>query len=118
MQKLRYRLYPRPHPQAALAGAFGCARVVRNDALALSHRLHRQGQQFPGGTERQKLRTLLASKAEQQGRKVVAVNRWLSTSRTCSACGHNACGAERLTGLSPSGCEAGTHLKKEATCRI
>ena len=30
----RYRLYPSPGQQRALARAFGCARVVFNDALA------------------------------------------------------------------------------------
>jgi len=52
--------------------------------------------------------TLLECEAEQQGRGVVAINCWPSTSRACSACGHrdgkqslsvcawwcSACGAE------------------------
>ena len=33
-QRYRYRLYPHPHQQVALAKAFGCARVVWNDARA------------------------------------------------------------------------------------
>jgi putative transposase len=37
-QRYRFRLYPHPHQQVALARAFGCARVVWNDALALSNR--------------------------------------------------------------------------------
>ncbi|WP_074457656.1 zinc ribbon domain-containing protein [Candidatus Synechococcus spongiarum] len=32
--------------------------------------------------------TLLEAKAEQQGRRVVAINRWLLTSQACSTCGH------------------------------
>jgi len=57
VQKLRYRyrLYPHPHHKAALAKAFGCARVVWNDSLVLSNRLHQQGQQFPRGTALQRL---------------------------------------------------------------
>lgn len=48
--KLRYRLYPTPGQQIALAQTFGCARVVWNDALALSNKLHGEGQKYPGGT--------------------------------------------------------------------
>ena len=33
--RYRYRRYPHPHQQAAPARAFGCARVVWNNALAL-----------------------------------------------------------------------------------
>jgi len=32
--RYNYRLYPAPGQQIALARAFGCARVVFNDALA------------------------------------------------------------------------------------
>jgi len=32
--RYQYRLYPSPGQQNALARAFGCARVVFNDALA------------------------------------------------------------------------------------
>jgi putative transposase len=39
-QRYRYRLYPHPHQQVALAKAFGCARVVWNDALAKSRELY------------------------------------------------------------------------------
>jgi putative transposase len=35
-------------------------------------------------------RTLLESKAEQYGRQVVVINRWLPTSQVCSTCGHQA----------------------------
>ena len=49
--KLRYcyRLYPTPGQKTALAKAFGCARVVFNDALALSQGLHASGFDYPGG---------------------------------------------------------------------
>ena len=33
-QRYCHRLYPHPHQQVALAKAFGCSRVVWNDALA------------------------------------------------------------------------------------
>ena len=42
-QRYRYRLYPHPHQQLALAKAFGCARVVWNDALAKSRELYAAG---------------------------------------------------------------------------
>jgi putative transposase len=43
-QRYRFRLYPHPHQQVALARAFGCARVVWNDALAQSRELYAAGQ--------------------------------------------------------------------------
>jgi putative transposase len=43
-QRYRYRLYPHPHQQVALAKAFGCARVVWNDALAMSRELYAAGE--------------------------------------------------------------------------
>jgi hypothetical protein len=43
-QRYRYRLYPHPHQQVALAKAFGCARVVWNDALAKSRELYAAGE--------------------------------------------------------------------------
>jgi putative transposase len=42
--RYRYRLYPHPHQQVALAKAFGCARVVWNDALAKSRELYAAGE--------------------------------------------------------------------------
>ena len=46
-QRYRYRLYPHPHQQVALAKAFGCARVVWNDALAKSRELYASGEGGP-----------------------------------------------------------------------
>jgi putative transposase len=43
-QRYRYRFYPHPHQQVALAKAFGCARVVWNDALAKSRELYAAGE--------------------------------------------------------------------------
>jgi len=46
--KLRYayRLYPTPRQREALARAFGCARVVFNDALTLRQAAHAVGQPY------------------------------------------------------------------------
>ena len=38
-----YRLYPTPGQRSALARAFGCARVVFNDALRLREQAHEAG---------------------------------------------------------------------------
>ncbi|MGA5454197.1 RNA-guided endonuclease InsQ/TnpB family protein [Streptomyces umbrinus] len=48
--QLRYafRLYPEPGQERALARAFGCARVVFNDAVAARRAAHAQGLPFPG----------------------------------------------------------------------
>jgi putative transposase len=48
--RYRYRCYPSPAQQQALARSFGCARVVWNDALALSNKLYAEGQKYPGYT--------------------------------------------------------------------
>src|SRR5574343_1230637 len=47
--QLRYnfRLYPTPGQRASLARAFGCARVVFNDALALRRKARDAGDPFP-----------------------------------------------------------------------
>jgi putative transposase len=42
-----YRLYPTPGQQQALARAFGCARVVYNDALAARRAAHDAGEAYP-----------------------------------------------------------------------
>lgn len=45
--RYRYRLYPTGPQRAALAGAFGCARVVYNDAVAARKHAHRAGMPHP-----------------------------------------------------------------------
>jgi putative transposase len=51
--QLRYsfRLYPSPGQQVALARAFGCARVVFNDALATRRAAHAAGEPWISDTE-------------------------------------------------------------------
>jgi putative transposase len=53
--RYRFRLEPTSSQQQALSRTFGCVRVVWNDALALSQRLHEQGEKYPGATALQKL---------------------------------------------------------------
>jgi putative transposase len=51
--KLRYnyRLYPAPAQRAALARAFGCARVVFNDGLRIRQEAHTAGWPYPTDAE-------------------------------------------------------------------
>ncbi|MDW6063079.1 RNA-guided endonuclease TnpB family protein [Streptomyces sp. FXJ1.4098] len=51
--KLRYnfRVYPSPSQCGKLARAFGCARVVWNDALRLRHDAHAKGLPWPAAAE-------------------------------------------------------------------
>ncbi|MFC3890014.1 RNA-guided endonuclease InsQ/TnpB family protein [Lentzea rhizosphaerae] len=51
--QLRYnlRIYPEPSQQDALARAFGCARVVFNDALRARRTAHENGEPYPSDGE-------------------------------------------------------------------
>jgi putative transposase len=62
--QLRYsfRIDPTPGQRIALAQAFGCARVVFNDALALRNHAHRQGLPFITDAE---LSRLVITQAKQ-----------------------------------------------------
>jgi putative transposase len=44
--RYRYRLYPSPGQQQALARAFGCARVVYNDCLRLREECRARGEKI------------------------------------------------------------------------
>ena len=44
--RYRYRIYPSPGQQQALARAFGCARVVYNDCLVLRDACHEAGEKI------------------------------------------------------------------------
>ncbi len=59
--RYNYRLYPASGQQIALARAFGCARVVFNDALAAREEAHRAGE--PYLTDAQLSARLTAAKA-------------------------------------------------------
>jgi hypothetical protein len=45
--RYNYRLYPAPVQRAALARAFGCARVVFNDGLRIRQQAHAAGLPYP-----------------------------------------------------------------------
>ena len=59
--RYKYRLYPSPGQQQALARAFGCARVVFNDALAARRDAHEGG--LPYLTDAELSARLAAAKA-------------------------------------------------------
>jgi putative transposase len=67
--RYRYRLYPSPGQSAALARAFGCARVVFNDALRVRQQTYTAG--LPYITDAELSARLTASKA-------TAERAWLS----------------------------------------
>ena len=60
--RYRYRLYPAPGQQQALARAFGCARVVYNDCLRLRDACHASGEKI-SDTEVQRRVITLAKQA-------------------------------------------------------
>lgn len=64
--RYRYRCYPTPAQQQALARSFGCARVVWNDALALSNKLYAEGQKYPGASALQALVITEAKRSEER----------------------------------------------------
>lgn len=45
-RRYRFRLYPHPHQEQALARLFGCCRSVWNDALRLRTARHRGGHNY------------------------------------------------------------------------
>lgn len=45
--RYRYRIYPKPQQVIELAKAFGCARVVWNDALAIYQKAFKEGKERP-----------------------------------------------------------------------
>jgi putative transposase len=62
--QLRYnfRVYPTPGQQIALARAFGCARVVYNDALTVRETARREG--LPYVTDAELSKALTAAKKD------------------------------------------------------
>ncbi|MFI9319981.1 RNA-guided endonuclease InsQ/TnpB family protein [Kitasatospora aureofaciens] len=61
-----YRIYPTAGQRAVLARAFGCARVVYNDALAARKEARKAGQPYPRSTDLQKLVITAAKKTPER----------------------------------------------------
>ncbi len=51
--RFKYRIYPKPHQIVPLAKAFGCARVVWNDALAIYKKASSEGKPRPKDVDKQ-----------------------------------------------------------------
>ena len=63
--RYRYRIYPTPGQQQALARAFGCARVVYNDCLVLRDACHAAGEKI-SDTEVQRRVITLAKRTPER----------------------------------------------------
>jgi putative transposase len=66
--QLRYnfRIYPTPGQRQSLAQAFGCARVVYNDALNLRRTAHQNNQPYPRSTDLMKQLITVAKQTPQR----------------------------------------------------
>ena len=62
--RFKYRIYPKPHQLMPLAKAFGCARVVWNDALAIYKQAISEGKPRPKDVDKQIITK--AKKTEQR----------------------------------------------------
>jgi putative transposase len=101
--RYRYRIYPSPSQQQALARAFGCARVVFNDCLRLRDGCHAAGEMVSDSEVQRRVITLakraihdagwsqllrlIEEKAERPGRLFRRIGRFEPTSQVCPACG-------------------------------
>ena len=63
--RYRYRIYPEPRQQQALARTFGCARVVYNDCLRLRDACHAAGETI-SDTEVQRRVVTLAKRTPER----------------------------------------------------
>ncbi len=63
--RYNYRLDPAPRHRAALARAFGCARVVYNDGLRAREEAHKTGLPYPGDAELSRRLTLAKRTADR-----------------------------------------------------
>lgn len=61
-----YRLYPNRDQRAALSRAFGCARVVYNDALAYRQAAYEAGEKYPSDAEMSRRLTQSKAMPERQ----------------------------------------------------
>ncbi|CAM02034.1 IS605 OrfB family transposase [Saccharopolyspora erythraea NRRL 2338] len=84
--RYRYRLYPTPGQRQALARAFGCARVVYNDAVRARQDAHKAGEKYPTGTVLQKRLITDAKKTAERAWLAEAPAQMLQqTIRDCDA---------------------------------
>jgi transposase len=114
--RYRYRIYPAPRQQQALARTFGCARVVYNDCLRLRDACHAAGETI-SDTEVQRRVVTLAKRTPERawlGDVASAHDRDVNAARNVLALGRreslNACGGQvRPAALLAPASETGTH---------
>jgi putative transposase len=70
--RYRYRLYPSPAQELALARAFGCARVVFNDCLRLRQECHAAGERISDSEVQRRVVTLAKLTPERKWLAAVA----------------------------------------------
>jgi len=63
--RYRYRIYPSPGQQRALARAFGCARVVYNDCLRVREECHAAGEKISDTEVQRRVITLAKATPER-----------------------------------------------------
>jgi putative transposase len=63
--RYRYRIYPSPGQQQALARAFGCARIVYNDCLRLRDACHAAGEKISDAKVQRRVITLAKTTPER-----------------------------------------------------
>jgi len=101
--RYRYRIYPSPGQQQALARVFGCARVVYNDCLRVRDEAYAAAVYAEDLAVSELMRTRLArsvsdagwsqllrcveEKAARYGRTFSKIGRFEPTSQVCSGCG-------------------------------
>jgi transposase len=64
--RYRYRLYPSPQHQKALARVFGCARVVFNDSLRLREEAHAGGERLSDSDVQRRVITMAKRTPERE----------------------------------------------------
>ena len=77
--RYNYRLYPAPAQRAALARAFGCARVVFNDGLRARQQAHEAG--LPYVTDAELSARLTAAKKTRSGSGWARCRPWCCSRR-------------------------------------
>src|ERR1700745_2921222 len=70
--RYRYRIYPSPGHQKALARVFGCTRVVFNDCLRLREACHATGEKISDTEVQRRVITLAKSTPERAWLAAVA----------------------------------------------
>ena len=91
--RYRYRIYPAPGQQQALARVFGCARVVYNDCLRVRDEAHAAGEKV-SDTEVQR-RVITVAKRTPQRAWLVRSRRWRWCRRARTRGGRTRTGSTR-----------------------